>query len=149
MISLSRSVLRNWTCGASSEPNAAVAMKHFGPGLNVAVELEFEVEVVELCIVVVVVVTDEAVICTVTEAVWISGPLVPVTVRVYVPTLDPCIAETVRVDVAAAFCGGVMGLGRVNVMPLGAVLSHDTAKATGELNPSCERTVIIEFPDDP
>ena len=67
----------------------------------------------------------------------------------YVPTLDPCPAETVSVDVAAAFAGGVIGLGRLNVTPLGAVPSHETDKATGELKPSCERTVTTELPDDP
>jgi len=53
------------------------------------------------------------------------------------------------VDVATEFGSGVMGLGRFNVMPFGAVLCHETDNATGELNPSWESTVTIEFPVDP
>ena len=54
-----------------------------------------------------------------------------------------------RVDVDAAFGGGVTGLGRVKVTPLGEVPCQETESATGELNPSSESTVTTEFPDDP
>jgi len=53
-------------------------MKHLGPGLDVVVVIEL-VELVEL---VVLVVTDEPETCTVTAVVWISGPLLPVTISV-------------------------------------------------------------------
>lgn len=134
-------------------------MKHFGPALAV---VEFEVELVELIAVelveltevelvelTVLVVTVEVEICTVIGRLWISGPLVPVTVSVKVPTLDACPAESMSVDVAEASCGGVTGLGRLNDMPLGPAPCHETDKATGELNPSCESTVITELPVDP
>ena len=53
-------------------------MKHFGPALDVVVEVEFEIELepVEL---VAVVVTDEAEMCTDTDVLWLSEPLLPVT----------------------------------------------------------------------
>ena len=53
------------------------------------------------------------------------------------------------VDVPAALDGGVTGLGRLNVMPLGAVPNHETVNPTGELNPACESIVITELPDVP
>ena len=65
------------------------------------------------------------------------------------PTLDPCAAETVSVDVPTAFGGGVTGLGRLKVTPLGAVPSHDTVNPTAELNPACESIVMTELPDVP
>jgi hypothetical protein len=68
---------------------------------------------------------------------------------VYAPTLDPCAAETESIDVPAAFAGGVTGLGRLNVTPLGAVPNHETDRATAELNPACERMVITELPEVP
>ena len=77
------------------------------------------------------------------------APLLPVTVRVYVPTEDPGAAVTVRVDVATLFGCGVMGLGRLKVTPLGAEPCQDADNATVELNPLCERTVITELPADP
>jgi len=65
------------------------------------------------------------------------------------PTLDPGAAETESVEVPAAFAGGVTGLGRLKVTPLGAVPSHETVKPTAELNPACERRVMTELPELP
>jgi hypothetical protein len=130
------------------DPKVAVAMKHFGPALDVVVE--FDVELVVLGTEVVVLdVTDEPEICTETEVLWVKGPLVPVTLSVYVPTLDPCAAATESVEVPAAFEGGVTGLGRLNVTPVGAVPSHETVRPTAELNPACERMVMTEVPEFP
>jgi hypothetical protein len=66
-----------------------------------------------------------------------------------VPTLDPSAAETESVEIPAAFAGGVTGLGRLKVTPLGAVPSHETVNPTAELNPACERMVIMELPEVP
>jgi hypothetical protein len=60
--------------------------------------------------------------------------------------LDSCPAETVSVDVAMAFGCGEMGLGRLKLTPLGAVVCQDGDNVTGSLKPSCESTVIIEDP---
>lgn len=120
-------------------------MKHLGPALDVVVG----VELVELVVVVEIVVTDEPDICTVTEVVWISGPLLPVTRSIYVPKLVPWPAEIVSVDVATEFGRGVTGPGRFNVTPFGAAPCHEVDNATSELKPSWESTVMIEFPVDP
>jgi len=123
-------------------------MKHTGPALDVVVELELELN--ELVVLVVeLLVADAAEMFTETGVLLISGPFVPVTLSVKVPTLAPWPAETVRVDVVAAFAGGVTGLGRVKVTPLGEVPCQETDNATGELKPSCESTVTTELPDDP
>jgi hypothetical protein len=55
----------------------------------------------------------------------------------------------VSVEVAMAFGCGVMGLGRLKLTSLGAVVCHEAAKVTGELKPSCEMTAIMEDPVDP
>jgi hypothetical protein len=53
-------------------------------------------------------------------------------------------ALTVSVDVAVPPEGGVIGPGKLIVTPDGAVPTQEYVRATGELNPFVEPTVIVD-----
>ena len=78
-----------------------------------------------------------------------SAPLLPVTIRVYVPGTAAGVAVIVNVDVAALPDGGVTGLCRVKVTPLGFVPCQLADSATGELNPFFDSTVNTVLPVAP
>jgi hypothetical protein len=62
------------------------------------------------------------------------------------PTDDPEVAVTVRVDVAVEPEGGVIGPGTLTVTPDGAEPTHELLKATAEVKPFNEPTVIVDVP---
>jgi len=75
--------------------------------------------------------------------VWVSVPLVPVTVTVRSPAV-------VALQESVAVCGDVPNVtlaGRVHVSPAG--VEADTAKLTVPVNPFTAVTVIVEVPDEP
>jgi len=73
--------------------------------------------------------------------------LVPVTVRVYVPRATEALTVIVNVDVADPPEGGVTEVGlKVAVTPVGA---PETDKATAELKPFREVTVMVDVPEAP
>lgn len=82
-----------------------------------------------------------AVICTVTSAVCVSAPLVPVTRYVNVPVEALELAAIVSVDVAVMPDGGVTGVGSVGVTPAGAAPTHEPERSTAELKALSEVTV--------
>lgn len=73
----------------------------------------------------------------------VSVPLNPRMRRVKFPgdALGP--AMIVSVEIAEASGRGVIGLGMVNVVSVGAAETQDAESSTAELNPLCERTVIV------
>jgi hypothetical protein len=86
-----------------------------------------------------------AVTVTLTPAVWVSDPLIPVTVRLYVPTAVVA-TFTVRVDVVEPPAGGVTGPGKVHVEPDG---QPETLRLTEALKPFNEVALIVDVPELP
>ena len=79
--------------------------------------------------------------------VWVSVPLVPLTVRMLVPAAAEAPTEIVRADVAVPPDGGVIDVGpRPAVTPVGA---PDTERPTAPVKPFKEVTVIVEVPEPP
>lgn len=109
----------------------AVAIKHFGAPRVVVLLL---------------LVVPAAVITIPTLTLCVNAPLVPMIDRVNEPNDDPGDALTVRVDVAVEPEGGVMGPGILTVTPDGAEPIHELLRATAEVKPFKEPTVMVEVP---
>ena len=110
----------------------AVAIKHFGaPGVDVLLLL---------------VVAPGAVIVIPTLTVCVNDPLVPIIDKVNEPNDDAEDVFTVRVDVAVEPEGGVIGPGMFTVTLDGAEPNQESLKATAEVNPFREPTVMTDVP---
>jgi hypothetical protein len=136
---------RNCTAGEASEPKVAVAITHFG-GVHGPVVVTVEAdEVVDK--VPVVVVTVVGVTTSVTGAVAVIPPPVPLTVMMAVvpgAVLETAIPST---ELVASPAGGVTGLGvKPPVTPDGNV---GTDRATGELKEPIDCTVTLTVPTPP
>jgi hypothetical protein len=126
--SLSLKLRRNWTAGAASDPNVAVAMTHLG-----AVQTPLVVAVVVAVVTVAWTRIVKAVVAT-------DVPLVPVIVMAVVDVEASVATPIESVDVTVPPEGGVTGLGlNPPVTPAG----NDVARVTGELKPPLEETVTI------
>jgi hypothetical protein len=83
----------------------------------------------------------------VTVAVWLSKPLFPVTVMVYVPALVPSGTVTFNIDVRDPPDVNTTEVGvRVAPKPVG---TDATASKTSPLNPLSDVTFIVELPEAP
>ena len=74
---------------------------------------------------------------------WLSDPLVPVTRSVKLPIEALTPALIVKVEVAVAPEGGVIGVGSEKATSVGAAPTQEGDKVTDELKPLSEVTLIV------